>query len=290
MYAILGATGNTGSVVASELLAAGEAVRVVVRRPEAGEAWVARGAEVAVAALDDEEALVRAFAGAKGAYLLSPPDYSATDHVGTAVRRVGAAARAARRAGVGHVVFLSSVGAQHEAGTGPIRATHAGERAIIEVGVPATFVRASYFQENWGSVLGMAAGQGVLPSFLTADVAIPMVATRDIGVTAAAALRDPNAAAQPRVISLAGPVDVSPNDVAAALSELLHKPVAVHELPLEAVEPTMTSMGVPATFAGLYKEMLTGIRTGLVSWEEGSAITRGTVPVIETLRAMLARS
>lgn len=290
MYAILGVTGNTGAVVAQELLAAGEAVRVVVRRAEAGEAWRARGAEVAVAALDDEDALAAAFAGARGAYLLSPPDFTTTDHAGTACARIGRAARAARRAGVAHLVYLSSVGAQHEAGTGPIRATHAAERAILEAGVPATFIRAAYFQENWASVLGMAAEQGVLPTFLQADTAIPMVATRDIGVAAARALRDPNTAKAPRVVSLAGPVDLSPRDVAAALGELLGKPVTAHEAPLEAAEPTFVGMGMPPYFAGLFRELLAGIRSGHVAWEPGADVTRGAVPIAATLGSLLARA
>lgn len=289
MYAILGVTGNTGSVAALELLAAGEAVRVVVRRPEAGDPWRGKGAEVAVAGLDDEAALAKAFQGASGVYLLAPPDFATTDIAATATERIGRAVRAARGAGVKHVVYLSSVGAQHPKGTGPIVATHAAERVIRESEIPATFIRACYFQENWGSVVGMAAAQGVLPSFMPAALRFPMVATRDIGVAAAAALRDPNTAATPRIVNLAGPVEASAADVAAALSELLGRPVAVHEVPLEGIVPALTGMGVPPYMAGLYREMTAGINQGLVAWEPGATITRGTVPIIDTLRGLLAR-
>ncbi len=54
MYVIAGVSGNTGKVVADTLLAQGKKVRVVVRDAQKGEAWKKRGAEVAVAELDDE--------------------------------------------------------------------------------------------------------------------------------------------------------------------------------------------------------------------------------------------
>src|SRR3954454_11029542 len=79
MFVIGGATGNTGSVVASTLLAGGHQVRVIVRDAARGTAWQKRGAEVAVAALDDVEQLSRALAGATGVYVIVPPNYGADD-------------------------------------------------------------------------------------------------------------------------------------------------------------------------------------------------------------------
>ena len=73
MYAIAGVSGNTGSVVANTLLAAGKPVRVIVRDAAKGEPWKAKGAEVAVASLDDRAALAAALKGTQGAYLLIPP-------------------------------------------------------------------------------------------------------------------------------------------------------------------------------------------------------------------------
>ncbi len=47
-----------------------------------------------------------------------------------------------------------------------------------------TILRPAYFMENWASALpGVDAG--ILPTFLLADRAIPMVATLDIGRAAA---------------------------------------------------------------------------------------------------------
>src|SRR5688500_6999772 len=74
MYAIAGVSGHTGAVVATTLLAAGKPVRVIVRDAAKGAEWKAKGAEVAVASLDDRPALAQALRGAEGAYLLIPPN------------------------------------------------------------------------------------------------------------------------------------------------------------------------------------------------------------------------
>ncbi len=77
MFVVVGATGNTGSAVADTLLSRKQPVRIVVRSADKGAAWKAKGAEIAVASLDDVSALTKAFEGAKGVYLLVPPNYGA---------------------------------------------------------------------------------------------------------------------------------------------------------------------------------------------------------------------
>ena len=70
MFVVLGATGNTGSVVADTLLSRKQPVRIVVRSADKGAAWKAKGAEIVVASLDDVSSLTKAFEGANGVYLL----------------------------------------------------------------------------------------------------------------------------------------------------------------------------------------------------------------------------
>jgi uncharacterized protein YbjT (DUF2867 family) len=73
MYVILGASGNTGSIVANFLLSKGKKVRVVGRDPERLQRFVDKGAEAFTADMGDAAALAKAFAGARAAYLLLPP-------------------------------------------------------------------------------------------------------------------------------------------------------------------------------------------------------------------------
>src|SRR5258706_9638192 len=84
MYAVAGVSGQTGAAVARELLEAGEKVRVIVRREDAGAAWRGQGAEVAVADIVDAKALTGALRGTRGAYLLNPPSYQNPDPVARA--------------------------------------------------------------------------------------------------------------------------------------------------------------------------------------------------------------
>jgi len=53
MFVIMGATGNTGSAVAETLLRWKQPVRIVVRSADKAASWKAKGAEIAVASLDD---------------------------------------------------------------------------------------------------------------------------------------------------------------------------------------------------------------------------------------------
>lgn len=288
MFVVTGATGNTGSVAAEALLDAGKQVRVVVRSAAKASRLAARGAQVVEANLSDESALIKAFEGAEGVYLLSPPDVTLVDFFAARQQLVESLARAAKAAAVKHVVFLSSAGAQHSAGTGMIVSTYAGEQALRATGLPVTFVRAAYFMENWASVLQPAQQDGVLPSFIAGSRAIPMVASRDIGKTVARALLDGPRGS--RIIELAGPAELSPVDVAATLSKILGREVKVAEVPLAAAVPTFTSFGFSQSVAEGFRDMYAGLANGKVSWEGGGAeAARGTTSLETVLRSLTGK-
>ncbi|MEQ1844737.1 MAG: NAD(P)H-binding protein, partial [Nitrospira sp.] len=130
MFVVLGATGNTGSVVVETLLSKKQPVRVIVRSADKGAGWKAKGADVSVASLDDVPALTKALEGAKGVYLLVPPNYGAEAWLADQRQRMDRAAEAVQKSGVEHVVLLSSVGGHLHGGTGPIRAASYGEYAL----------------------------------------------------------------------------------------------------------------------------------------------------------------
>lgn len=284
-YVIAGVSGNTGKVAAKELLSRGQAVRVLVRDAAKGEAWKQQGAEVAVADLRDSAAVTRALAGAKAAYLLVPPSYSEPSfraYQDATVDALGAAIEASK---VPHVVLLSSVGAQHASGNGPIAALHRAEQRWAAL--PATrfsFIRAAYFMENLGASLSMLP-EGAIPSFLPADLAFDMIATPDIGKLAASLLIEGAAATQ--VVELSAG-RFSMRDAARALTKLLGREIAVRELPVEAVTPAFTGMGLSAELAGLYEEMFRGVASGHVAFEGGHRRANGTTQLEAVLGGLLA--
>jgi uncharacterized protein YbjT (DUF2867 family) len=282
MFVVAGVTGNTGSVVALTLLDRKQPVRVIVRTADKGAVWKARGAEVAVASLDDAQALAKIFEGAAGAYLLVPPNYAAAAYLDDRKKVSDALAGAVKASGLGHVVFLSSIGAHLPEGTGPIRVVRYGEQQLGAVAKNLTILRPPSFMDNWAPVLGAAKAQGLLPSFLTPDRKIPMISTRDIGRIAAEQLI---AGGQGRkVLELSGPEDYSPNDIAAALAKLLKHPVTVKQAPLTAVVPTCKSFGFSDDAARLFEEMYACIERGaLVHENQGATPVRGQVTPAEAL-------
>ncbi len=285
MFVVLGATGHTGSVVADTLLNNKQAVRVIVRSADKGAVWKAKGAEVAVASLDDVPALSATLKGAKGVYLLVPPNYGAASWLAEQRARMDQAASAVKASGIEHVVFLSSVGGQIPEGTGPIRAARYGEQALAAVAKHLTILRPCYFMDNWAASIGMVKGQGVLPSFIAPTARVPMIATTDIGRVGAERLMAGGRGR--KVVELAGPEDYSPDQVAAALGQLLGKSVTTQHAPLSAVVPTFTSFGFSQEAAKLFEEMYGSFAKGAIGFEHPSSLQRGTVTLTEALRTML---
>lgn len=286
MFVITGVTGNTGAVVAQTLLDAGQKVRVVVRSADKGAAWRAKGAEVAVASLEDPLALARAFEGASGAYLLLPPDGTHPAFVARGRRLTEGFVEALTRTPVAHVVLLSSVAAHLPSGTGPIQTVGYAEQRLRTIpGVTLTAVRAAYFIENFASGLEPARAQGVLPALFDPARKLDMVSTVDIGRVSALALREPSQTHQ--VIELAGPAPVSVDDAARALSTHLGRAVTPHRVPSEAIVPTLTGFGMSADVAGLYREMCGAIDRDALVFEGGHRFVRGQVSLAERLGQLL---
>src|SRR5229473_4165459 len=113
MYVILGASGNTGSIIANFLLSKGEKVRVMGRDAGRLQRFVGKGAEAFIANMSDAAALAKAFRGARAAYLLLPPITSREDQE----RESDAIAKAVKESGLPYAVYLSSYGAHVPEGT-----------------------------------------------------------------------------------------------------------------------------------------------------------------------------
>ena len=285
MFVVLGATGNTGSAVVETLLSKKQSVRVIVRSADKGAGWKAKGADVAVASLDDVSVLTKAFEGAKGLYLLVPPNYGAEAWLADQRARMDRAAEAVQKSGVDHVVFLSSVGGHLHGGTGAIRAASYGEQALGCLAKRLTILRPCYFMDNWAPVIGAAKAQGVLPTFIAPTAKIPMISTKDIGRIGAEQLMTGGYGKQ--IVEMAGPEEYSPDQAAAALSQILGKTVTAQHAPLSAVVPTFKSFGFSDEAARLFEEMYTALSKGAIGYEHPDKLVRGTVTLDDVLRTMV---
>ncbi len=288
-YVVFGVTGRTGAAAADALLRSGQPVRVVVRAPAQGRPWAERGAEVAVADLTDLASMVAALSQAQGAYVVSPQHYQRADLFERADLIATITARAAVAAEVPRLVALSSVGADRENGTGWIGMNRMFEQRLGATGVPTTFLRAAYFMVNWMPMVGHAMRSGTLPTFLApARRPIPMVATVDVGSVAAALLQEARKGSS--VVTLSGPRDYAPNDVAAIISAVLGKPVEVAELPETAWPNALADAGFsPAALAG-FTEMTRSLNGSHIDIKsDPTAIERAGTTTLEQVIVKLVR-
>src|SRR6202163_4709205 len=181
VYVILGASGNTGSIIVDSLPSKGKKVRVVGRDLGRLHRFVRQGAETFTADVSDAAALTKAFSGARAAYLMSPPK-SREDQE----RESDAIAKAVTESGLRYAVHLSSCGAQVPEGTGPIAGLHSSEQKLNAIsGLNVLHLRAAYFMENNLPAIGMIHGMGIFGHALLPDLKLPMAATRDVGDYAA---------------------------------------------------------------------------------------------------------
>jgi uncharacterized protein YbjT (DUF2867 family) len=275
MHVVLGANGRAGGETANALIARGEKVRVVVRRAEQGQRWRARGAEIALASIDDVAAMAAAFAGADSAFLLSPPPVDG-DPFARAETLGATLAKAVQATRLPKLVLLSSVGAQHPSGTGVIATLNRMETALAGAAPATAFLRSGYFVETWSEVAS-AAAEGILPSFLAPDLKIPMVSTIDVGAAAAQLMSDPWSGH--RIVELGGPAEWSAADVAAAFADALGRPVAPSLVPREARVPMLIEAGVSPEVAEALAGMYDGLASGRVARENGTEHWRGTTPL-----------
>ena len=133
MYVIVGATGKTGSIVAERLLAQGEKVRAIGRDKQKLAKLVGKGAETATGEITDTAFLTRAFEGARAVYFMVPPNMASADYRAFQREAINASATALEKAKVHYVVALSSVGADKEAGSGPVSGLHGMEAQFSKI-------------------------------------------------------------------------------------------------------------------------------------------------------------
>ncbi|MEU8607578.1 NAD(P)H-binding protein [Actinoplanes sp. NPDC048791] len=213
---VTGARGHVGAAVLNELVAAGAQVRASSRTPRADD--FPQDVEVVQADLADPATLPQALAGVRKVFLYAHPE-TAPEF-----------AAAARRAGVEHVVLLSSYTVMApDAASNPIAARHlAVERALDEAGLTRTFVRPGYFATNslrWQSIRHDRVLRTAFPEATTAPVH-----ERDIAAVAARALLDDAGNAAYPVL---GPGPVTIRDQVAAVAEAIGEPVRVEEVDVE---------------------------------------------------------
>jgi NAD(P)H dehydrogenase (quinone) len=266
MFAITGITGRVGGIVARTLLTAKEPARAVVRDAGKAAPWLERGCELAVAEMNDATALAAAFEGAEGVFVLPPPIFDPEPGFPEARAMANAVRSALEATQPSKVVCISTIGAQ---ASRPNLLTQLGlmEQALGGLGIPITFLRLAWFMENASWDVASARNPGVISSFLQPlDKPFPMVATADVGRTAAELLQETWTGR--RIFELEGPRRVSPNDIAGAFSRILGRPVRIEAVARESWEDLFKSQGMKNPAPRV--QMLDGFNEGWIDFEGDS--------------------
>lgn len=256
MFVVMGASGNTGHIVANNLLTRGQKVRVIGRNSAHLQPLSSKGAEPFIADVSDTSALAKAFHGADAAYVMIPPNITNKDPLGYSSRVSDAITAAVQSAGTKNVVALSSIGAELASGTGPVVGLHNLEEKLKQTnGANVLFLRCGYFMENTLPQANAIRQMGTVAGSLRPDLKLPMIATRDIGAVAADVLLHPTIHGK-QTRELLGLRDLSYNDVASAIGKAIGKAdLKYSQITDDQFQGVLVQMGMSEPIAHLLVEM-----------------------------------
>lgn len=224
MIVVTAPTGQIGSQVLSNLLQHDENVRVIVRDANRLPADVRDRVDVVVGSHREADVVDRAFEGADSLFWLVPADRAARSVYDAYVAFSIPAADAIVRHGVERVVTVSALGRGAQRYAGHVSASLAMEDLLRSTGAHVRALTMPSFMDNVLFELQSIRDNGAISGTLPADLKLPSVATRDIAAVASGLLADNTWTGQDS-LGVLGPEDLSLNDMAAILTEVLGTPI-----------------------------------------------------------------
>jgi uncharacterized protein YbjT (DUF2867 family) len=248
MYLVTGATGNVGSEVVAQLLAAGKKVRVFTRDVAKLAHWAER-VQLAAGDFQNSETFARAATDVEAIFLMN----------GNQDPQTIARSMAAAKAGGGpRIVFLSTILADMphmEVG----KLHKQMEEAIRASGLDATFIRPGGFMSNARLWIDTIKTESVVYNPMGDGRSAP-IAPEDIAAVAVRALTDP--ALRGEVFELTGGELLSVREQVDVLAKVLRKPIQCIEVPVQVAVNELIRAGVPAQMAGAVGQSLEAVRDG----------------------------
>jgi uncharacterized protein YbjT (DUF2867 family) len=264
MIVITTPTGQIGRQVLGNLLGSGEELRVIARDPSDLPEGVRDGLDVVVGSHGDASVVDKAFAGADAVFWLVPPDPRATSVEAAYVGFTRPAAEAFKRHGVGRVVAVTALGRGTPwAGRGGyVTGSLAMDDLIADSGVALRALCNPSFMDNTIRQVPSIRDQGMFFSPIAGGRKLPTVATRDIAAAASRLLLDASWSGFGEV-PLLGPEDLSFNDMARIISEVLGKEVRFQQTTFEAYKERFVSFGMSDPMAQGMTDMAWAKNEGL---------------------------
>ncbi len=264
MIVITTPAGQIGSQVLDNLLDSGEELRVIVRNSSDLPADVREKVDIVEGSHSDPAVDDEAFAGADAVFWLCPPDPQALSIEAAYVDFTRPAAEAFKRHGVKRVVAITALGR----GTpwadkaGYVTASLAMDDLIAASGVALRGLANPSFMDNIVRQAQAIKNQGKFFSPIAGDRKLPTVATRDIAAAAARLLLDESWSGVDEV-PLLGPEDLSFNDMAEIISDVIGKEVRFVQTTFDAYKERFVSFGMTDAMAQGMTDMAWAKNKGL---------------------------
>jgi uncharacterized protein YbjT (DUF2867 family) len=201
-----------------------------------------------------------------------PPAFRTTDVAEYYLSFSRPAIAAIKQHGVERVVGVSSLGRHLGRKAGVISASHAKDALFETSGAAYRGLWCPGFMENMLNNVPTLKSQGVFFMGSNPDLKIPHAATRDIAASGAKLLLDKTWTGTGGLAVL-GPEDLSPNDMAAIMTDVLGTPIRYQQVPLGAVKDALLAHGASEAMANGLAEMYRAINDGLYNDERRSADT-----------------
>jgi uncharacterized protein YbjT (DUF2867 family) len=264
MIIITAPTGNIGHQVLEHLLGSGEPIRVIARDPARISPQARQHVEVVPGSHGDADVVNKAFAGADAVFWLVPPDPHADSVEAAFVDFSRPACESFASQGIKRVVGVSALGrgTPWAANAGLVTASLATDDLIASTGVSYRALTMPSFMDNLLRQVEAIKRQGMFFSPISGDRKLPSCATRDIAAVAAKLLLDPSWSGQGSVPVL-GPEDLSFNDMAQIMSQVLGRPVRFQQIPGDILKARLTGSGMSEAMARGMVEMALAKDQGL---------------------------
>ncbi|MFI9048149.1 NAD(P)H-binding protein [Streptomyces sp. NPDC053427] len=272
MIVITAPTSTIGRLLVDDLLGRGASLRLVTRDPSRLAPEVRERAEVVHGSHGDAAVIDRVCAGAEAVFWLAPDVGDAPSAQAAYVDFARPAAEAFARHGVRRVVAITALGrgtplAEH---AGVVTSSLAMCDLIAASGVAFRAVACPSFMHNLLRHARAIKEQGTFFMRIDPDLKAPTVAARDIAATAARLLLDASWEGSDQVACL-GPEDLSPNDMARIISDVLGTEVAYQQIPDSAFKARMTGFGMSEGMAQGMADMFDAKNNGLDNAEPRTA-------------------
>jgi uncharacterized protein YbjT (DUF2867 family) len=255
-------TGQIGRQVLDNLLASGAPIRVIARDPSRLPPQVRERAEVVPGSHGDIDVVTQAFTGADAVFWLSPTNYRAESVHASYVDFTRPACDAFASQGVKRVVGVSALGRGVARNSGLVSASLAMDDLIASTGVHYRALTMPSFMENMLRQVPAIKSDGVFYSPISVDRKLPTCATRDIAAVATELLLHDSWTGQGEVPVL-GPEDLSFDDMAEIMSEVLRRPIRVQWIPVEAFKAGLIGQGMSEAMAQGMADMMVAKDEGL---------------------------